>query len=195
MGRAGNFSFRSRRRQSRLESLKFRKVWARFQDWDVQNWKRLRLQKWFVPIRRGLKIVLVTVYRKTETKKDDPSTRARTESIHFDSQKWIKKHKKNLIREVNHNLFWNFTWANHFIFDPDPFKMIRTNRNDSFWFTIHFDLRFKLILFILIWSDFDSSRITIHLICESSFWFDFESKANQSESRSLPESCLQQFYR
>ena len=44
-----------------------------------------------------------------------------------------------------------FTWANHFIFD-----------SDSFWFTIHFDLWFNLILFNLIRFDFDSSRITIY---------------------------------
>ena len=29
--------------------------------------------------------------------------RARTESIHFDSPKWIKNHKKIWIREVNQN--------------------------------------------------------------------------------------------
>ena len=63
---------------------------------------------------------------------------------------------------------------------------------------IYFDLRFKLILFILIRFDFYSSRIWIHLrikiktnqkskVGETWFthlriiiWFDFESKANQA---------------
>ena len=85
--------------------------------------------------------------------------------------------------------FW-FTLANHFIFDSQ-FILI----------TIHFDLRFELILFILIRFNFDSTPIMIHLRIkiksnkksqegESWFtylwiiaWFDFESKANQSESR------------
>ena len=119
-------------------------------------------------------------------------------SDRIDSFWFAEVHKKILICEVNQNLFFYFwfTWANHFIF--------------WFWFIvifIHFDLRFKVILFILIRFDFDSSRITthprimIHLrikiksnqkskVGESWFthlriigWFDFESKANQSESR------------
>ena len=99
-----------------------------------------------------------------------------------------------LIREVNQNLFFLFL----ILIDFD-FKFI--------WNIIYVDLRFNLISFILIWFDFDSSRITIHprimtilrikiksnqksKVGESWFthfriigWFDFESKANQSESR------------
>ena len=115
--------------------------------------------------------------------------------------------------------FW-FISVNHFIFDS---LSKRTNRNDSFWFTlichifsIWFWYWFILIhnsfwfLFILIcdsnrfysfWFVLIFPRIMIHLrikiktnqksnVGESRFthlriigWFDFESKANQSESR------------
>ena len=68
---------------------------------------------------------------------------AQTESIHFDSPKWIKNHENILIREVNQNVFYFwFTWANHFILILIHFDSLskRTNRKDSFWFTLFFHI-------------------------------------------------------
>ena len=113
-------------------------------------------------------------------------------SIHFDtrifdSPKWIKNHKTILIREgFDFGSFWFTFGAN--------------DRNDSFWFLfIWFAIQIDSIHFDSFY--FNSSRITIHpriksrsnqksQEVESWFthlriigWFDFESKANHSESR------------
>ena len=87
-----------------------------------------------------------------------------------------------LIREVNQNLF---------------LFLIHLGESFYFWFTYKAN---ESHWFILIWFDFDSSRIMIHLriknqteskskVGESWFahcriigWFNFESKANKSES-------------
>ena len=56
-------------------------------------------------------------------------TRAKTESIHFDSPKWIENQQRfRFARRMKFFFDLWFTLASHFIFD-----------SDSFWFSIQFD--------------------------------------------------------
>ena len=104
------------------------------------------------------------------------------------------------VNQKSQKRFWFARWMKIFFFDS-------RGRIILFLFLIDFDSRFKLIVFILIRLDFNSSQITphprimIHLrikiksnqkskVGESWLthlriigWFDFGSKANQSESR------------
>ena len=134
-------------------------------------------------------------------------SRARTESIHFDSRifdspMWIKNHKRILICEVNQNHF--FLFVIHFGESFYFWFWFIFEASESHWF-ISINNSFGF-LFILIRLDFDSSRIMIHLrikvksnlkskVAGSWFihlrmigWFDFESKANHESSWSEP--CL-----
>ena len=120
------------------------------------------------------------------TSTPEPYTTARTTSIYFDSRKWIKNRKVFWFARCIKIffLFW-FSSSNNFILDSDSLSKW-TNaliHFDSQFISIfiHFDVRFNLILLILIRFDFDSSRIMIHRrIKNQSKWIVIHSIANQA---------------
>ena len=121
------------------------------------------------------------------------TVRARTESIQFylrifDSPKWIKNHKKILIREVNQKVvyFW-FTWANHFIF---RFWFILFHFRSERIVMVHFDSLWFLFLLILICDSrlFHSFWFSLTLIRRESWfiresWFTCEAKSNRIKNQ------------
>ena len=97
-------------------------------------------------------------------------SRARTESIHFDSPKWIKNKKKK------------GSWFACLFSILIPFDSLskRTNRIDSFWFSFIF--YFDLIQFYSFWFGLLLIRREPRFTCES--WLTCEFKSNRIKNRS-----------
>ena len=122
---------------------------------------------------------------------------ARTESIHFDSPNWVKNKKRFWLARWIKICFWfviHFRESFYFWF---WFILIHFDSQFiwlfSFWFAIHFafdSLRItnhpRLMINLRIKNQVESKIkgrwIVIHSLLNLG-WFDFESKANQSESR------------